>query len=101
MIAYDHSRDRLKIFKFGRVRLGVRVLSFHNFGNLGSQLKTRYDDTLGEKWKGDLYHKRTTGRTVTTQLINCVVAVLLAVVNSDYTVTSHCVVSVPSWWLME
>ena len=28
----------------------ARVLSFHNFGNLGSQLKTRYDDTaINEK----------------------------------------------------
>ena len=35
--------------KFSRVRLGVRVLSFHNFGNLGGQLKTRYDDTFGKK----------------------------------------------------
>ena len=36
------------------------LLSFHNFGTLGSQLKTRYNNTLGEKWKGDLYHKRLT-----------------------------------------
>ena len=33
------------------------ALSFRNFGNLGSQLKTRYGDAFGEKWKGDLYHK--------------------------------------------
>ena len=32
-----------------QVRLGVRVPSFHNFGNLGGQLKTRYDDAFGEK----------------------------------------------------
>ena len=31
------------IFKFGRVRPGVRVPSFHNFGNLGGQLKSKYD----------------------------------------------------------
>ena len=58
----DSSGDRLKknsIFKFDRVRLGARVLCFHNFGTLGGQLKTRYDDEpFGEKWKGDLYHKR-------------------------------------------
>ena len=36
-------------FKFGRVRLGVRVPSFHNFGNLGGQLKSRYDDARSEK----------------------------------------------------
>ena len=35
-------------------------LSFHNCGNLGGQLKTRYDDAFGVKRKGDLYHKRTT-----------------------------------------
>ena len=55
-----YDRDRRKIFKFGGVRLGVRVLSFHNFGNLGSQLKTKYDAALGKKWKSDLYHKRNT-----------------------------------------
>ena len=38
-----------KIYEFGRVRQDVRVLSFYNFGNLGNQLKTRYDDALGEK----------------------------------------------------
>ena len=37
------------VFKFGRVRLGVRVPSFHNFGNLGGQLKSRYDDARSEK----------------------------------------------------
>ena len=46
--------------KFGRFRLGVKVLSFHNFGNLGGQMRTMYDDAFGEKWKGDLYHKRGT-----------------------------------------
>ena len=37
------------VFKFGRVRLGVRVPSFQNFGNLGGQLKSRYDDARSEK----------------------------------------------------
>ena len=46
------------IFKFGRVRLGIRVFSSHNFGNLGGQMKTRYKDAFGEKCKGDLYHER-------------------------------------------
>ena len=47
----DCSRDRLKnsTFQFDRVRPGVRVLSFLNFGTLGGQLKTRYDDASGEK----------------------------------------------------
>ena len=36
-------------FKFGRVRLGVRVPSFHNFSNLGDQLKSRYDDARSVK----------------------------------------------------
>ena len=66
---YDRSRDRRKnnnsnnnsIFKFGQVCLGDGVLSFHNFGNLGGQLKTRYDDAFGEKRKGDLYNKSHTG----------------------------------------
>ena len=42
VIWYDCSRDHLKnsIFKFDQVCLGVRVLSFHNFGILGGQLKT-------------------------------------------------------------
>ena len=59
-IWYDRSRDRLKnsIFKFDWVCLGVGVLSFHNFGTLSGQLKTRYDEAFGEKQKGDLYHKR-------------------------------------------
>ena len=59
-IITDRQNDRRKkpIFKIGRVRLGVKVLSFHNFGNLGGQLKTRHNDALGEKRKGDLYHKR-------------------------------------------
>ena len=35
--------------------------SFHNFGNLGSQLKTRCDDSFGEKRIGDLYHKSSLG----------------------------------------
>ena len=37
------------VFKFGRVRLGVRVPSFHYFGNLGGQLKSSYDDARSEK----------------------------------------------------
>ena len=49
---YDHSRDWWEK-KLGWVRLGVRVPSFHDFGNLGGQLKTRYDDTFGQKRKRD------------------------------------------------
>ena len=56
MIAVGIAKKKKKR-KIGRVRLGDRVLSFHNFGNLGGQLKTRYDDAFGEKRKGDLYHK--------------------------------------------
>ena len=37
------------VFKFSRFRLGVRVPSFHNFGNLGGQLESRYDDARSEK----------------------------------------------------
>ena len=46
------------VFKISRVHLGVRVLSFCDYGNVGGQLKTRYDDVFGEKTKGDLHHKR-------------------------------------------
>ena len=47
--------------------IGVNVLSSHNFGNLGGQLKTRYDETLGEKRKGDPYHKRLSASGHTTK----------------------------------
>ena len=51
MIAVDRQKKKKIIFKFGQVRQGVRVLSFHYFGNLGGQLKTRYDDALARKEK--------------------------------------------------
>ena len=41
MVFYDPLKN--SIFKFGRVP------SFHNFGNLGGQLKSRYDDASDEK----------------------------------------------------
>ena len=56
MITVDMVEIAKNKIKFGRVRLDVRVPSSHNFSNLGGQLKTRYNDTFGENWKGDLYH---------------------------------------------
>ena len=55
-LSTDHLKN-LSIFKFERVRLGVRVLGFHNYGKLGGQLRTRNDDAIGDQQKGDLYHK--------------------------------------------
>ena len=67
----------LSIFKFGRIDLGVRVLSFHDFGNnLSDQLKTRYDDALGEKWKGNLWYKRFT-KTARSQWRHWLLEILL------------------------
>ena len=61
IITVERAKKKKKSsFKFGRARLGIKVLSFHNFGNLGGELKTRYDNAFGEKRKGDLYHKRFT-----------------------------------------
>ena len=63
MCWYDRSigLEIAEKIKFGWVRLGlgVRVLSFNNFGNLRWSAETRYDDAFGEKWKGDLYHTLT------------------------------------------
>ena len=47
-----HQKFREKTL--GRLLLGFRVLSFHNFSNLGGQLKTGHDDAFGEKRKSGL-----------------------------------------------
>ena len=44
--------------------LGFRVLSFHNFSNLGGQLKNRYDYVFGEKRKDCLYALLTSPNTI-------------------------------------
>ena len=44
--------------------LGFRLLSFHNFSNLGGQLKNRYDYVFGEKRKDCLYALLTSPNTI-------------------------------------
>ena len=51
LIAVEITEKKIKL---GRLLLGFRVLSFHNFSNLGGQLKTGHDDAFGEKRKGGL-----------------------------------------------
>ena len=61
MIAVDitennnNNTNNISIFKSGRVRLGVRVLRFYNFGDVGGPLKRGTVTPFARKLrKGDL-----------------------------------------------
>ena len=51
-------------------------------------MKTRYDDTLGEKWKGDLYHKHTSVPPPHKKYFILTTIQLTCLANSDCLLTS-------------